>query len=240
MIALITGARGGIGSEVTTSLLAAGHEVIALGRAEGDLSSLVSVAALADQLRSRPVDLLINNAGIAGKRGITSDGFELAFGVNYLSHYLLTRALAAPRTRVVNVSSDAHRSAPSLDPSNGLGRTKSLTGWREYAFSKACQIAFTIELASRGVDAYSVHPGVIATGLWRRVPQPLRWVMTKGMAPPSLGALPVLKAAMDQDLPPGSYVTPSGVVEPSAVTRDRAAIARLWDQSEKWVADHLK
>ncbi|MGH8957133.1 MAG: SDR family NAD(P)-dependent oxidoreductase [Acidimicrobiia bacterium] len=241
MIAAITGAGGGIGSEVAKSLEAAGHQVVQLGRSDGDLSALASVADLVGRLRSRyeRIDLLINNAAIAGQRGVTVDGFELAFAVNYLSHYLITRALISQQTRVVNVSSEAHRSASSLDPQRGFGRSRSLLGWTEYAFSKACQIAFTIELAARGVDAYSVHPGVTATGLWRPVPQPLRWLMTRGMAPSAVGAIPVVRAALDRELVPGAYITPSGIVEPSCVASDRLATARLWDQSDHWVGPYL-
>ena len=218
-----------------------GHEVIGLGRAECDLSDLASVAALTRRLRSqhKNIDLLINNAAVAGRRGITADGFELAFGVNYLSHFLITRALLSPQTRVVNVSSEAHRSASSIDPRLGVGRTKSLTGWREYGFSKACQIAITIELASRGVDAYSVHPGVIATGLWRPMPQPFRWFVMRGMAPAAAGALPVIRAALDRGLEPGAYVSPTGILEPSIVASARSATARLREQSESWVDRYL-
>jgi NAD(P)-dependent dehydrogenase (short-subunit alcohol dehydrogenase family) len=190
-------------------------------------------------LSSQRIDILINNAAVAGRRGVTEDGFELAFGVNYLSHYLLTRRLTSPGTRVVSVSSEAHRSASSINPSQATGPTKSIWGWREYAFSKACQIAFTFELAAQGVEAVSVHPGLIATGLWRPLPQPLRWLMVRGMAPPTVGALPVIAAALDRSLAPGSYLTPSGVVEPSDQTSDRTAQARLWAQSERWVSEYL-
>jgi NAD(P)-dependent dehydrogenase (short-subunit alcohol dehydrogenase family) len=218
-----------------------GHEVIGLGRAECDLADLASVADFTKRLRSlhENIDLLINNAAVAGRRGITADGFELAFAVNYLSHFLITRALLSSQTRVVNVSSEAHRSASSIAPRLGVGRTKSLTGWREYAFSKACQIAMTIELAGRGIDAYSVHPGVIATGLWRPLPQPFRWLVMRGMAPATAGALPVMRAALDQDLESGAYVSPTGILEPSTVASDRSAIARLREQSEAWVDRYL-
>ena len=241
MIALITGALGGIGSEVAKTLETAGHGVIRLGRADADLSKLASVASLVSQFRSRHerIDLLINNAATAGRRGVTIDGFEPAFQVNYLSHFLITRALISAQTRVVNVTSEAHRSAPAIDPQQGVGRTRSLLGWREYAFSKACQIAFTIALVSRGVDAYSVHPGVTATGLWRPIPQPLRWMMTRRMAPSALGAIPVVQAALDRSLGPGAYVTPSGTAEPSCAASDPFAIARLWEQSEQWVGRYL-
>ncbi|HKZ21215.1 MAG TPA: SDR family NAD(P)-dependent oxidoreductase [Acidimicrobiia bacterium] len=240
MLALITGAFGGLGGEVARSLEAAGHQVIRLGRADADLSALRSVSQLIARLRSRqPIDLLINNAATAGRREMTIDGFEPAFAVNYLSHFLLTKALISPKARVVNVTSEAHRSASSIDPHQGLGGARSWLGWKEYAFSKACQVAFTIGLASRGVDAYSVHPGVVATGLWKPVPQPLRWMMTRRMAPPAVGAISIVRAALDRNLEPGTYVTPSGIVEPSSVASDARAIAQLWDHSERWVSPYL-
>ena len=241
VIAVVTGAKGGIGSAVTRSLAAMGHHVVAVGRLDCDLSNLAAVAALTRRLRSQHnrIDLLINNAAVAGRRGVTADGFELAFGVNYLAHFLMTCTLLSPQTRVVNVSSEAHRSAPSIDPRLGIGRTKSLSGWREYAFSKACQIAFTLDLASRGFEAYSVHPGVIATGLWRPLPQPFRWLVMRGMAPAAAGALPVIRAALDRGLEPGAYVSPTGILRPSAAASDRSAIARLRDQSMSWVDRYL-
>jgi NAD(P)-dependent dehydrogenase (short-subunit alcohol dehydrogenase family) len=240
VLALITGAFGGLGTEVANILEAAGHQVIRLGRADADLSTMESVSLLIARLRSRqPIDLLINNAATAGRHGMTIDGFEPAFAVNYLSHFLITKALIWPRARVVNVTSEAHRSAPSIDPHQGLGRARSLLGWKEYAFSKACQVAFTFGLASRGVDAYSVHPGVVATDLWRPLPQPLRWMMTRRMAPAAVGAIPIVRAALDRNLEAGAYVTPSGIVEPSSVASDPKAIAHLWDQTERWVSPYL-
>ena len=83
------------------------------------LDELGSVRACADAFlrRDERLDVLINNAGVAGKRGITSDGFELTFGVNYLAHFLLTALLQptlcataagkATPGRIVNVSSIA-------------------------------------------------------------------------------------------------------------------------------------
>ena len=84
---------------------------------ELDLSSLESVRAAADELKSRyaTIDLLINNAGVMyTAKGTTKDGFEIQFGTNHLGHFaftglLLDRVLAAPDSRVVTVSSQGHR-----------------------------------------------------------------------------------------------------------------------------------
>lgn len=255
MIAVITGASSGIGYEVAQLLQNDASRVVFLGRGrkryedllrtddvfvECELASLTSVAAAAATITKRfsNIDLLVNNAGSGGKRGITEDGFEFAFGVNYLSHYLLTRKLGSPG-RVVNVSSEAHRGVRDLSPERGVGRTKSLLGWREYQFSKAAQLAFTLSLCARGANAYSVHPGVIATDLWKRVPQPFRALLVRGMQPPAVGALPVFRACTDLSLNPGDYVTPQGVIAPNPLVNDPPACERLWEQSEKWVASHL-
>ncbi len=88
---------------------------------ELDLGELASVRRCAAVLAAReaPIHCLINNAGLAGSRGLTRDGFELAFGTNHLGHYLLTRLLLgrliATKARVVNVSSNAHLEANGID-----------------------------------------------------------------------------------------------------------------------------
>ena len=255
MIAAILGASGGIGYEVGRALQAGGHQLILIGRdrsryrelltsddhfVECELAVLASVATAAETITRKfpQLDLLINNAGMAGRRGVTIDGFELAFAVNYLSHYLLTRLLENPR-RVVNVSSEAHRGVTDLDPDQGLGPTRSLLGWREYQYSKAAQIAFTHGLVSRGFDAYSVHPGVTATNLWGRAPAVVLGPLTRRMKPPAAGALPVLRAATDTALDAGDYVTPRGVIAPTPLVSNPEVAERLWQQSEQWVANYL-
>ncbi|MCA1735637.1 MAG: SDR family NAD(P)-dependent oxidoreductase [Actinobacteria bacterium] len=255
MIAAITGASSGIGYEVARALQDGGHQLVVIGRdparhaailkgddvfVECELAVSASVTAAAETIKRRfpQLDLLINNAGVAGRRGLTIDGFELAFAVNYLSHYLLTRLLGNPR-RVVNVSSEAHRGVTDLDPDQGLGPTRSLLGWREYQYSKAAQIAFTHSLVSRGFDAYSVHPGVLATNLWRRVPAVVLGPLTRRMKPPAAGALPVLRAATDTALDAGDYVTPRGVIAPTPLVSNPEVAERLWQQSEKWVAAYI-
>lgn len=242
MRVVVTGASGGIGLALLS--LFEGHDLTVIGRQSPrgekvrfiacDLGDLQSVARAAREAEPEAVDLLINNAGVAGRRGVSPQGFEWAFAVNYLSHYLLTRRLSPEK--VIHVTSEAHRAVSALDPETGLGRTRSLLGWKEYAFSKACQVGFSRELADRGLNSVAVHPGVIATGIWRRVPQPIRWAMTRRMASPSAGALTVYAA---QNAAAGDYVTPNGVRPPSPITNDPATRARLWVESEKWVADYL-
>src|SRR5438445_4090353 len=65
-----------------------------------DLADLVSVqrAARTFLQSGEPLDVLVNNAGLAGQRGLTAQGFELTFGVNHVGHFLLTQLLL-PRLR---------------------------------------------------------------------------------------------------------------------------------------------
>src|SRR5215469_2182440 len=136
-LAVVTGSNSGLGFGLARRLSAAGADVVMAirNRAKGekaieeiratvpdakltikslDLSSLVSVAALGEQLNAegRPIDILINNAGVMTppERNTTADGFELQFGSNHLGHFALTAHLlpllrAAKGARVVSLSS---------------------------------------------------------------------------------------------------------------------------------------
>lgn len=268
---VITGASTGIGREAALSLGLMGAKLVLIGRSpskharllsdlaqngieceliETELSDLASVAAAGRQVGTIHPDLsiLVNNAGMGGRRGTTAAGFEMAFGVNYLSHYLLTRLLLpwltvnAP-SRVVNVSSNGHYRLESFDPTAGRGRTRSLTGLAEYSYSKAAQVAFTLELARRfaetDVKAIAVHPGVVATEGWRAIPLPIRWFVTRNMMSPAQGALTVTHAVVDPALKSGSYQTPEGEKTVNKVLLDRDKARQLWEQSEEWVAQYL-
>jgi len=208
----------------------------------GDLSS-VRDASAAFAARGVPLAGLVNNAGVAGARGLTPSGVELAFGVNHLGHFLLTRLLEEPLragapSRVVHVASEAHRAARTLDFGALRRPTRSLTGLPEYGVSKACNILFSRELARRwagsGVISLALHPGGVATGIWRHVPRPLRWLVTRKMATAEEGARPVVWCATSPELAGanGRYFDGQRETEPSALARDDALAARLWDESE--------
>ena len=136
--AVVTGANAGIGKVTALELARAGARVVLACRSDEraraamaeisaqvpgaaldfvrlDLASLQSVREAAEEIRalSPRIDLLINNAGLAGQKGQTTEGFELTFGTNHLGPFLLTKLLldrvqAATQARIVNVASRAH------------------------------------------------------------------------------------------------------------------------------------
>src|SRR5215469_9559588 len=266
---LITGANTGIGLATARALAAQGGRVhvacrspekgqaavAAIKEATGsdevaflklDLASLASVREAAQTFLAlgEPLHVLINNAGLAGRRGLTKDGFELIFGVNHLGHFALTLALLdllkSSRARIVNVASDAHFQATGIDFAALRRRTRAITGMPEYAVSKLCNVLFNQELARRtagtGVTSYALHPGVVASDIWRRVPWPARPLITRRMLSVHEGAQTSIHCATSpavaQDS--GLYYASSRAVAPSAVATQELA-ERLWQQSEAWI-----
>ncbi len=213
-----------------------------------DLSDLVSVRACAQEFLAlgEPLHVLINNAGVGGARGLTKDGFELTFGINHLGHFALTAALldrlsASASARVVTVSSDAHYQAPGIDFEAVRRPTASRTGLREYAVSKLSNVLFSQELArraaGRGITTYALHPGVVASDIWRRVPWPIRPLMKLRMLSTEQGAATSLYCATAPELAgvSGRFYEDSRERPPSAVATPELARA-LWEHSEAWTA----
>jgi NAD(P)-dependent dehydrogenase (short-subunit alcohol dehydrogenase family) len=213
-----------------------------------DLADLDSVRSCAKAFLAlgEPLHVLVNNAGVGGRRGVTRQGFELAFGVNHLGHFALTSALlgcltASAPSRVVNVSSDEHYKARGVDFGALRGRTRSFTGLPEYGVSKLCNVLFTQELARRtagtGLTTYALHPGVVASDIWRRVPWPARPLITRRMLSVDQGAATSVYCATSPEVAQasGTFYDKCAEREPSAVATPSLA-AELWEQSEAWAA----
>jgi retinol dehydrogenase 12 len=212
-----------------------------------DLADLGSVRASAQTFLAlgEPLHVLINNAGVAGRRAVTKDGFELMFGVNHLGHFAFTAALldclTSSRARIVNVASDAHYAAKGVNFDQLRRPARGITGMPEYAVSKLCNVLFSQELARRlagtGVTSYALHPGVVASDIWRRVPWPVRPLVTRRMLTVEQGAQTSLYCATSPELTgvSGRYYDNCAEREPSAVAT--AELARqLWQRSEEWTA----
>lgn len=273
-VCVITGANTGIGRATAEALASRGARVILACRSEDkarpviadiaratgddsragflalDLSDLGSVRRAANELGEREpkIDLLINNAGVAGQRGFTRDGFELAFGVNHLGHFLFTTALldnvrAAGKARVVTVSSKSHYSAKDgIDYAAVRQPTRSFTGLPEYAVSKLANVLFTAELARRlegtGVTTYAVHPGVIASDIWKRIPGIVRPLAKAFMKSNEEGAQTSIYCATDDAAgsESGRYYADCKAQKPSRIARDPDAAQKLWQASEEMCA----
>jgi retinol dehydrogenase 12 len=266
---LITGANTGIGLATARLLAAQGASLVLACRSQAradvaidqitretgntrltslplDLGDLDSVAACARAFLAadRPLHVLINNAGLAGQRGMTPSGFEIMFGTNHVGPFLLTallldRLTASAPARVVNVASDAHYSAPGIDFEAVRRPTRSRTGMTEYSVSKLANVLHAQELARRlegtGVTTYALHPGVIASDIWRRVPWPVRPLMKLRMGSTDQGARTPVYCATSPELSSetGGYYADRRRKEPSAVATAELAAA-LWAHSEAW------
>jgi retinol dehydrogenase 12 len=211
-----------------------------------DLADLDSVRACASDFlgRGEPLHVLVNNAGLGGVRGVTRQGFEMMFGVNHLGHFLLTQLLlgrlgeCAP-ARVVNVSSDAHYQAKGIDFDALRRPARGITGMPEYAVSKLCNVLFTQELARRtagsGISTYALHPGVVASDIWRRIPRPVRPFVTRRMLSVSEGALTSLYCATSPEVAQvsGRFYEKCAERAPNPVaTVDLGRL--LWSRSAAW------
>jgi retinol dehydrogenase 12 len=259
---LITGASAGIGRASVLELATRFSHITIIGRdparhddllsrlraqgaraslVESDLTSLGEVAEAAARVRDDPVgatiDVIIANAGVAGARGRTRDGFELAFGVNHVAHHLLITELADRITdRVVVVASNAHYESAGVDLDRVQERTPSFTGFSEYRDSKLANVLFGRELARRfGFATHIVHPGLVATRIWRRIPWPIRPLVTRRMATPAEGARNVIWAATEDGLESGAYYAACARHQPSTAALDNEAARRLWEQTEEWL-----
>ncbi|MBV9804208.1 MAG: SDR family NAD(P)-dependent oxidoreductase [Solirubrobacterales bacterium] len=213
-----------------------------------DLGDLDSVRRCAETFLATgaPLHVLINNAGLAGAHGMTASGFEIAFGTNHVGPFLLTALLldrlrlSAP-ARIVNVASVAHYNASGIDWNAVRRRTRSFTGMREYSVSKLANVLHAQELGRRldgtGVTACALHPGTIASDIWRRVPWPLRPLMTRRMKSPREGARTSVYCATAPELAgeTGGYYVDCRPQAPAASATLTLA-GELWRRSSEWTA----
>jgi NAD(P)-dependent dehydrogenase (short-subunit alcohol dehydrogenase family) len=219
-----------------------------------DLASLASIRAAAGELRARHprIDVLVNNAGVMfTPRQTTRDGFELQFGTNHLGHFALTgllleQMLPVPGSRVVTVSSLAHRIRARVN----FGDLQSERSYRRvaaYSQSKLANLMFTYELQRRlsgagATIAAAAHPGLAATELARHTPAIAASLYPLVSQQAAMGALPVLRAATDPGALGGQYYGPGGfsgtrgypkLARSSRQSHDTAIQRRLWTVSEE-------
>lgn len=267
--AVITGAGTGIGRLAALELSRRGYRLFLAGRTPAkleatrqtiieagagfapqclrlDLADLASVRSAAQRIidLAPRLDVLINNAGVAGERGISVDGFERAFAINHLGHFALTLQLwpsliDSPCPRVITVASRAHRHAPDGSWDAVQGPTRSLSGIAEYGRSKLANILFAAELERRarpwGVFSCSLHPGVLDTEIWRQLPRWLGWFNRLRLDPAEAGSDAIVHAATEAtDEANGQYLDGKTPGRATARARDAALAEDLWAQSLQW------
>jgi retinol dehydrogenase 12 len=212
-----------------------------------DLSSMAAVRGLAAEVKQKygKLDVLINNAGaLQTKRELTVDGYERTFATNHLAYFLLANLLLpelkkGTRPRIVNVSSEAHRSGPlNFDD---LMAEKSFRGFLQYGRSKLANILFTRELARRvkddGITVNCLHPGFVASeflskgGIWT-VLKPVAYLFAIDEEQGSKCSV-YLASSPDVEGVTGKYFYRCKEKRPRAFAEDDEAAKRLWSVSEK-------
>lgn len=209
-----------------------------------NLASLQSVSDFANAFLEKysRLDILINNAGIwETKPKLSDDGIELSFAVNHMAPFLLTNLLLdalkeGASARIINVSSMAHKygriSFDKLENTRGWGSMQS------YAQSKLANILFTRKLArmldGSGVTANSLHPGVVNTNLFSRMPNFLTGLFQYFLITPEKGAQTSLYLATSPDLSnvSGQYFANKKMVSMSKRALDEALADKLWAESQ--------
>jgi len=266
---LITGANQGIGKASAIALAKMGAKLILVCRNEekaraamkdipsddvalivGDMSSQADIRRVASEVKAKydKLDVLLNNAGVlVTSRRTTVDGIEETFAINHLGYFLLTDQLldllksSAP-SRIVNVASEAHRSAKmhwdDLQLEKGWGQFKA------YGQSKLCNILFTRELARRlegtKVTANCLHPGVVASGFGQTYGGFMSAVIKIGhlfMIDTEEGAKTQVYLASSPEVEgvSGKYFDKCKPKTPNREAQDDEAAKRLWAISEEMI-----
>ncbi len=272
-VCLITGGTSGIGFATVRALAVQGMAVVLVGRNQersrvvvnqiksdagnvdldfliADLSSLAQVRQLASDFRHRypRLDVLVNNAGVTMFRyQETTDGLEMTFEVNYLSHFLLTNLLLdllkmSSPSRIINVSSAMHAGA-DIDFED-LNRRRKYSALRAYGQSKLANLLFTYELARRlkgsGVTVNAVHPGLVRTNLGKgsRSFFAVVWRMIDSLGrSPEKGAETIVYLATSPKVEnvTGKYFSNLKPTTSSEKSYDEHTAKNLWEISEKLI-----
>jgi NAD(P)-dependent dehydrogenase (short-subunit alcohol dehydrogenase family) len=264
---VITGASDGIGAAAARRLRRAGENVVVVGRSQtktaavaaelgadyfvADFADLCQVRALADKIRSEypRIDVLANNAGgMCSKTGITADGHEITFQVNYLAPFLLTtqliEVLVDSRATVVNTTSSSQKLLPRVTVAQ-LENTAQRRPSVAYALTKLAIVLFTRELHRRyrdsGLSAATFHPGYVnsnfgdASGLRfllfmkHHVPITSRFTATADEGAEQLVWL--ASSTPGVDWTPGEYYSKGKIAKANRAAYDPDLARELWDRT---------
>lgn len=209
-----------------------------------DLSSFDSIKQAVEKIKKQHshLDILINNAGIYKRRKeMSSDSQEMTLAVNYLAPYYLTRLLMpliekSPSARIINVASGLYKNG-STDFQSFYPSGK-FDGLKTYADSKLLLIYFTYYLSElvngKNITVNAVHPGVIATGVFRELPGFVNTLLRFLVGKPEKGARPVVYVTTSPEMEnvSGKYFD-KGKIYPALETVYKTRDAkRLWEKTE--------
>ncbi len=281
-VIIVTGGNSGLGYESVKAFAEKGAEVIlasrsvekgeaakkAMGEVKGNISVLSldlmdfsSIKSFTEkfQQKYKQLDVLLNNAGImTTPYFLTKDGLEAQMGTNHFGHFALTGLLFnhlknTPSSRIVNVSSMAHKQGKmdfsNLLFENGVGYSPI----KSYGRSKLANLLFTYELQRRMAAsaiksiAVAAHPGVSNTNLARYLEDKLIFKILMPLMSPfiqeqDMGALPQIRASVDEHVKGGEYYGPGGfnemkgcpvLVKSNAASHSLDDAKKLWEVSEK-------
>ena len=271
--AIITGASSGLGLESAKALAAKGFDLILLARGEKRLLTAakgiqaenpeVSITAKVldvsdfDQVKefaasiTRPVDVLMNNAGLMGPDfKLSKQGIETQMATNHLGHFVLTAELwaqlnKAANPRVISLSSVVHRrgnfDSANADIVRGASEAK-YNRWQRYADSKLACLWFAREMHDRitaeggQIKSIAAHPGWAVTGLQENFPH----VLDPFAQTAKQGAQSQIYAALGSDILSGDFIGPNlelwgkpKKIKGSKRSHDADAMASLWRTSEE-------
>lgn len=224
-----------------------------------DLSSLADGRKFVEEFQRqyKQLNLLVNNAGIMmSPHKVTEDGFENQLATNYIGHFALTGLLlplltSTTGSRVITLSSLSYKWAEiefdDLHAKKGYSRKKAYGQSKRACLMFAFELQRRLSLANHRTLSLAAHPGLSKTNLDQYFPSLIRPLGSLFLQPAEMGALPVLYAALDDDLTGGEFIGPDGfqqlrgypaIIEADAYSTNQEVAERLWETSEEMTNVH--
>jgi len=208
-----------------------------------NLSSQASINTAIEKIKNdyTAIDILINNAGVF-KRSceLSDDGIEMTYAVNYFATFIITNELIpllkkSQSARIINLSSALYKNGKaSLENINCKGK---FNGNKVYADTKLLVILFTKELALKlkdtNITVNSLHPGVVATDVFREFPKYVMTILSPFISSPEKGAKATIYLALSDKVTgvTGKYFHKTKQVKTIPLTQDKELSKSIWEKT---------